>query len=169
MATYDTVCFMEYYEDRNTMVDPVTSLRTPTGQWQNFYQTNQEQTTDPLVAGEFSYLPFTVDGFGSAYASAINELAVNLAAVFTVLDITDAALTSDNLLIATLYIQTAGLEIFNEDASALLMARYIGSIMEATVDDTSVTWTVNPGINKLNPQVPTRKITADMLTKNRGK
>jgi hypothetical protein len=41
--------------------------------------------------------------------------------------------------------------------------------MEASLDDTSVTWTVNPGIDKLNAQVPTRKITADMLTKNRGK
>lgn len=169
MATYDLICFLEYYEDRDAMTDPVSGLRTPTGQWQNFYQVSQTLITDPNVTGDFAYLPFTAEGFGSAYASAVNDLAVNIAALASIVDITDTAMTSDNLVIASLYVQNAGLDTFDEDVSAQLISRYIGSIMEASLDDTSVTWTVNPGIDKLNAQVPTRKITADMLTKNRGK
>jgi len=169
MANYDLVCFLEYYQDRDSMTDPVSGLRTPSAQWQNFYQTSQVLTPDPNVAGEFSYLAFTAEGFGSAYASALNDLAINAVALASLVDITDAAMTSDNLVIASLYVQNAGLDTFDEDASAQLISRYIGSIMEASLDDTSVTWTVNPGIDKLNAQVPTRKITADMLTKKRGK
>ena len=73
---------------------------------------------------------------------------------------------SDNLVIASLYVQDVGQDQL-DSGSAQLVARYIGTIDGATLDDETVRWTVNPAINKLNPQVPTRKITADMLNKAR--
>ena len=63
--------------------------------------------------------------------------------------------------------QDAGQDAFDA-GSAFLVNRYIGSIMEATIAETSVSWIVNPGINKLNAQVPTRKVTVDMLDKWRN-
>ena len=38
MASYDIMCFLEYYADRDSIIDPVSNLRVPQGQWQNFYQ-----------------------------------------------------------------------------------------------------------------------------------
>ena len=76
-------------------------------------------------------------------------------------------MASDNLIIASLYIQDVGFDSFN-GASAQLINRFIGSIVGASLTDETVQWTVNPAINKLKSQVPTRKITADMLMRQIG-
>lgn len=164
MINYDLICFLEYYQDRDNITDPVTGLRTPSGQWQNFFQVAQTMDIDPNASGKYAYLAFKPEGFGSCLASSLNDLQIELIATAGIVDITDAALTSDNLVIAYLYLQNAGIDYF-DSASAYLASRYIGSIMEATITEVSVNWTVNPGISQLNAQVPTRKITADMLEK----
>jgi hypothetical protein len=166
MTNYDIMCFLEYYEDRNTIVDGA-GLRTPTAQWQNFYQTAQVMSTDPNSSGIYPYLGFNPRGFGACLASAMNDLDIDLVALASIVDITESALTSDNLVIAYLYVQNAGQDAF-DPGSAFLASRYIGSIMEATISETSVSWIASPGISKLNAQVPTRKITADMLDKWRN-
>lgn len=164
MANYDVLCFLEYYSDRASVLSG--GLRNPTYQWQNFYQSNQVLgSADSNAQGEYKYLAFDVDGFGSTPASSINDLTVELAATVEIVDITDTALAADNLVIASLYVQDAGSDSF-DTSSAQLISRYIGSIEGATVTETSVSWTVNPAINKMNPQVPNRKITASMVDKS---
>lgn len=165
MANFDIMCFMEYYADRTSVVDG-SGNRTPTRQWQNFYQVGQTLGVDNKATGTYFYLAFDVDGFGSNDAAAINDLSVTLAATADLVDITDTAIASDNLVIASLYVQDAGKDEF-DTASAQLVARYIGSIDGAELSDETITWKVNPAINKLDPQVPTRKITVDMLNKVR--
>ena len=164
-TNYDILCFMEYYSDRTSVISG--GVRTPTKQWQNFYQEGQELgSADSESDVTYYYLAFDVDGFGSSDAASINDLTVELAATAEIIDITDDAMAADNLLIASLYIQTAGSDAF-DPSSAVRIARYIGSIQESSLSDTTVSWTVNPAINKRNPQVPTRKITANMLNKTR--
>ena len=166
MANYDIMCFLEYYADRANVVDG-SGNRTPTRQWQNFYQVAQTLSVDANATGTYSYLAFDADGFGSTYAKSINDLSITAAATGDLIDITDAAMAADNLVIASLYIQDAGEDSFHA-ASAQLISRYIGSIEGASVNDESVSWTINPAINKLKPQVPTRKIAADMLIRQIG-
>jgi hypothetical protein len=122
---------------------------------------------DAEVGGTYGYLAFDVDGFGSTAAASVNDLSINAAATADVVDITDAALAADNLVIASLYIQDAGEDAF-DGSSAQLISRYIGSIEGASVSDTAVNWKINPAINKLKSQVPTRKITAGMLIRQQG-
>jgi len=162
MDSYDVMCFLEYYQDRDTITDPVSGLRIPTAQWQNFYQVAQTLSIDPDIANPYSYLAFNPSGFGSCGADSLNDLTVDIAALASIVDITETALASDNLVIASLYLQNGGQDQFDA-SSAFLVSRYIGSIMEATITEIAVTWIVNPGINQLNAQVPTRKITVDML------
>ena len=164
-TNYDIVCFLEYYADRASVVSG--GYRTPSNQWQNFYQEGQELgSADTESNSTYYYLAFDADGFGSTEASGVNDLSVNMAATAELVDITDAAMGADNLVIATLYVQTAGSDSF-DPSSAQRISRYIGSLEEASLSDTSISWKVNPAINKLNPQVPTRKISGSMLNKTR--
>ena len=167
MADYDIMSFMEYYTDRDTAVDPVSGLRIPTKQWQNFYQLPQTLSIDPDVGGEYVYLPFDVSGFGLTQAASVNDLNVSIGGRQGIVDTTEEAMSTDNLIIASLYIQDVGFDSFN-GASAQLINRFIGSIVGASLTDETVQWTVNPAINKLKSQVPTRKITADMLLRQIG-
>ena len=73
MADYDIMSFMEYYTDRDTAVDPVSGLRIPTKQWQNFYQLPQTLSVDPDVGGEYIYLPFDISGLGLTQAASVND------------------------------------------------------------------------------------------------
>jgi|TARA_B100000085_G_scaffold206779_1_gene190527 hypothetical protein len=164
MANYDVLCFLEYYADRSNVLDG--TKRNPTYQWQNFYQSNQVLgSADTSAQGDYVYLAFDVEGFGSISASSINDLTVELAATAEIVDITDTALAADNLVIASLYVQNAGSDAFHT-SSAQLISRYIGSIEGASVTETTVSWKVNPAINKRNPQVPNRKITVNMVDKS---
>lgn len=166
MADYDILCFLEYYADRSSVVDG-SGNRTPTNQWQNFYQLGQTLGVDAQATGTYFYLPFEVNGFGSTEAASINDLSITAAATGVLVDITDSAMAADNLVIASLYIQDAGKDQF-DTASAQLVSRYIGSIEAASISDETVSWSINPAINKLRPQVPTRKIAADMLIRQIG-
>lgn len=167
MAAYDIMCFLEYYADRDAVINPSTGLRSPQEQWQNFYQASQLLSVDANASGSYFYLAFDVDGFGSTAAASINDLSISIAATASIVDITDAAMGNDNLIIASLYIQDAGQDAF-DGGSAQLISRYIGSIEGASVSDTAVNWKINPAINKLKSQVPTRKITAGMLMRQQG-
>lgn len=163
MASFDVLCFLEYYADRANVLSG--SNRNPTNQWQNFYIDPQQLgSADSNAQGDYRYLAFDVDGFGSIEASSVNDLSVELAATAEIVDITDTALSADNLIIASLYVQNIGSSAF-DPSSAQLVSRYIGSIEAASLTETIVSWTVNPAINKLNPQVPNRKITANMVDK----
>lgn len=162
MANYDIMTFLEYYADRASVFDDVTNKRTPTNQWQNFYQVKQQLSTDSESDGDYLYLPFDCQGFASTTASAISDLSVELAATAQIVDITNTAIAADNLIVASLYIQNAGNDSFHA-GSAQQISRYIGSIEQASLTDDVVQWTVNPAINKLNPQVPTRLVTEDMM------
>ena len=164
-TNYDVLCFLEYYADRASVVSG--GVRTPTKQWQNFYQEGQTLgAADTASTSTYYYLAFDANGFGSMDGSSQNDLSVELPATAEIVDITDDAMAADNLLIASLYVQTAGSAAF-DPSSAVRISRYIGSIEESEISDTSVSWTVNPAINKRSPQVPTRKITANMLNKTR--
>lgn len=110
-------------------------------------------------------MAFDVDGFGSVDAASIGDMSIEAAATVELVDITDTALAADNLVIASLYVQNVGSDAF-DPSSAQLISRYIGTIEAASVTETTVSWTVNPAISKLNPQVPNRKITANMVDKN---
>ena len=164
MANYDVICFLEYYADRANVLSG--SNRNPTNQWQNFYIDPQQLgAADSAAQGDYVYLAFDVDGFGSVDAASIGDMSIETAATAELVDITDTALAADNLVIASLYVQNVGSDAF-DPSSAQLISRYIGTIEAASVTETTVSWTVNPAISKLNPQVPNRKITANMVDKN---
>jgi hypothetical protein len=160
MTYYDIMCYLEYYADRANVVSG--GLRTPTRQWQNFYQVAQPFSIDTEVAGTYSYLAFEVDGFGSAEAGSISDLSVNLAAIGDVVDLTDAAMGNDTLVVASLVIQDAGQDAF-DPTTAQIISRYIGSIESAGTSDTTISWTVSPAIDKLKAQIPSRKVSSDLI------
>ena len=160
MGYYDIMCFLEYYSDRSNVM--AGGLRAPTRQWQNFYQVAQPLSIDNDVAGTYSYLAFDVSGFGSTDAGSVNDLSIVLAAVGDVVDLTDAAINGDTLVIASLVIQDPGEDSFDA-TSAQIVSRYIGSIQSASLNDTTVSWTVNPAIDKLKAQIPSRKVSSDLI------
>ena len=144
------------------MRDPGTGKRAPTLQWQNFYQEGQTFSIDADVAGTYLYLAFDVDGFSSVDAGSINQLNVDIAAVGDIVDLTEQAVGGGSLVIATLIVQDAGEDSFDA-SSAQIINRYIGGIESASLNDTAVTWAVNPAIDKQRGQVPSRKITSDLM------
>jgi hypothetical protein len=168
MANYDIFGALEYYNDRANVIDSSTSKRAPVRQWQNFFQSPQAIAADTSVTGDYSYLAFDVDGFGSTEAGSISNLRVSLAATADLVDLTDQAMaaTAEKLIIASLYIQTAGGDVIS--GSATLVSRYIGVINAASVSDETIEWTVNPAINKLKAQIPSRKITSNILGRFEG-
>ena len=163
-ATYDILCFLEYFANRTSVLD-ASSKRSPTKQWQNFYPEDQLLSADSSATGEYRYLAFDAEGFGSSLASEVNDLKVEMAATGELIDITDQAIGADNLVIASLYIQNEGEPSFDA-ASAQLISRYIGSIAAADISDESISWTVNPAIDTLKAQVPTKKIAPGMLMRS---
>jgi len=88
-------------------------------------------------------------------------ITINIAATANIIDLTDTAMTGDRLVIASLYVQSIGQETFS--SSANLICRYIGTIDHATVDDTTVTWNITPGISKQKAQIPTKRISSDLV------
>ena len=160
MANYDIMCFLEYYSDRTNIVDG-SGNRVPTRQWQNFFPTPQTLSIDSAATGSYGYLPFEIDGFGSTEAKQINDLMVNVAASADIVDVSEDAIGSENYVIASLYLQTAGFDSFNS-GSAQLIARYSGSIEGVSANDISVDWTINPAISKIDAQVPSKKISSGM-------
>ena len=161
MANYDILCFLEYYADRTNVLDG-SSNRAPTNQWQNFYQDPQTLSVDSEATGSYVFLAFDADGFGSSEGGEINDLSISIAATGELIDITDAAMAADNLIIASLYVQDIGSNSFDA-SSAQLISRFYGAISGASVSDESITWTVNPAINKIKAQVPFRVIDTDLI------
>lgn len=163
MAYFDLLCFLEYYADRSSVYDPSTGKRAPTRRWQNFYQVPQDlSTVDSAVQGNFVYIPFTASGFTLKPANSIGELAIEIAATGDIIDLTDTAIGANRLVIASLYLQDAG-EDQLDPASATLVSRYIGGIDGASVNDTSVSWSISPVVDKSKPQIPTRKVASDLI------
>lgn len=162
MAYYDIMCFLEYYADRANVLDPITGKRAPTRRWQNFYQQAQQFTIDSDVTGDYLYLAFDADGFGSVEAGSVNDLTVTLAAIGDVVDLSDDAMDSESLVIASLVVQDPGQDSF-DGSSAQIISRYIGSIESADLSETTVTWSINPTMNKLNAQVPIHKISSTLI------
>jgi len=167
MAQYDLLCFLEYYADRNSVYSG--GKRTPTRRWQNFYQVPQDMSLiDSDVQGSFVYIPFSASGFSLRSANTIGDLTVEIAATGDIIDLTDSAIGTNRLVIASLYLQDAGKDSVDA-ASAQLISRYIGGIDGATVDDKSVSWTVSPMVDKTNPQVPVRKVASDLIGRFTGR
>lgn len=166
MAQYDLLCFLEYYADRTSIYSG--GKRTPTRKWQNFYQEPQDlSVVDTDVQGDFVYLPFTASGFGSKPANSIGQLSIEIAATGDLVDLTDQAIGANRLVIASLYVQDAGNDSVDA-ASATLISRYIGGIDGAEVSDVSVSWTINPVIERGTGQIPTRKIASDLIGRFTG-
>lgn len=165
MNNYDIICFLEYYADRTNVVSG--GLRQPTRKWQNFYQEPKALVIDADITGTFSYLAFVASGFGSVESGAMNDLSVSLAAIADIIDLTEAAMNGDALVIASLVIQDAGFDSI-DPSSAVIVSRYIGGLYSASVDDTTISWTVNPMISKIKSQVPTRKISSSILARRQG-
>lgn len=166
MAYFDIMCFLEYYADRTNVVSG--GLRTPTRKFQNFYQVAQPFSIDAEVAGTYSYLAFDVNGFGSAEAGSVNDLSVTLAAIGDIVDLTEAAINGNTLVIASLVVQDPGMDSFDA-SSAQIISRYIGSIETAGLSDTTATWSVNPAIDKLKAQIPSRKVSSDLIGRFAGR
>tara|TARA_R100000773_G_scaffold44582_1_gene46336 strand:+ start:2396 stop:2902 length:507 start_codon:yes stop_codon:yes gene_type:complete len=162
MANFDILTFLEYYSDKSNVLDS-NGKRSPTIAYQNFYQSAQNLTADTAIDQNmnFTYLAFDANGFASTEASDINNLTINLAATASIIDLTDTAMTGDRLVIVSLYTQSIGQDIFSNSAS--LICRYIGTIDSANINDTTVTWSVTPAISKLKAQIPSRRISSDLM------
>ena len=153
MADFDILTFLEYYADKSSVLDG-NGKRSPTNAFQNFYQQAQNQTADTAINQNvnFTYLAFDASGFSSTEAASISDLTINLAATASIIDLTDTAIGGDRLVIASLYMQSIGQDTFSNSAS--LICRFTGTIDNANVNDTTVTWTVSPAISKQKAQVP---------------
>lgn len=167
MAQYDLICFLEYYADRNSVYSG--GKRTATRRWQNFFQEPQDFSLfESDVSGDFVYMPFTASGFALRAANSTGELAIEIAATADVVDLTDAAVDAGRLVIVSLYQQDTGMDTL-DPASADLIIRYIGSIDGADVDDDSVAWRITPFLEKTKPQVPTRRVSLDLIGRFTGR
>ena len=162
MSNFDILTFLEYYPDKTNVLDS-NGKRSPSIAYQNFYQSAQNLTADNEIDQNmsFTYLAFDANGFASVDATSINSLTINLAATAAIIDLTDTAITGDRLVIASLYTQSIGQEVFSNSAS--LICRFIGTIDSATIDEQTVSWLVSPSISKQKGQVPSRKISSDLL------
>ena len=162
MANYDILTFLEYYADKSSVLNG-SGKRSPTNSYQNFYQSAQNLTADSAIDQtiDFTYLAFDASGFASAEAASISNLTINLAATASIIDLTDTAIGGDRLVIASLYTQSIGQESLSNSAN--LICRYTGTIENASVNDTTVTWTVSPAISKQKAQVPSRRISSDLM------
>ena len=94
-------------------------------------------------------------------ANSITNLTLNIAATAAIVDLTNTAIGGDRLVIVSLYLQPIGQDALSNSAS--LIARFTGTIENASVSDTTVTWTVSPAISKQKAQVPSRRISSDLL------
>lgn len=159
---YDIMCFLEYYADRTNVRDPITGKRSPTAKWQNFYQVPQALAIDTDITGTYPYLAFSADGFGSTTAAAVNNFQVYAAAIGYIVDLTEQAISGDSLVIASLIVQDVGFDSI-DPASAEVISRYIGSIEVAGISDTAISWAINPAIDKQKGQVPSRKISSNLI------
>ena len=162
MADFDILTFLEYYADKSSVTDS-NGKRLPTNAYQNFYQQAQNLTADTEINQNvnFTYLACDASGFAATEAASISDLTINLAATANIIDLTDTAIGGDRLVIASLYIQSIGQDTFSN--SATLICRFTGTIDNANVDDTTVTWTVSPAISKQKAQVPSRRISSDLM------
>ena len=162
MADFDILTFLEYYADKSSVTDS-NGKRLPTNAYQNFYQQAQNLTADTEINQNvnFTYLAFDASGFASTEAASISDLTINLAATASIIDLTNTAIGGDRLVIASLYIQSIGQDTFSNSAS--LVCRFTGTIDSASVNDTTVTWTVSPAISKQKAQVPSRRISSDLM------
>ena len=162
MADFDILTFLEYYADKSSVLNG-SGKRSPSNAYQNFYQSTQNLTADSAIdqTVNFNYLAFDANGFASTEASGINSLTINLAATASIVDLTDTAITGDRLVIASLYTQSIGQDTFSNSAN--LICRFTGTIDKATIDETTVSWTVNTAISKLKAQVPSRRISSDLM------
>jgi len=162
MADFDILTFLEYYADKSSVLDG-NGKRSPTNAYQNFYQQAQNQTADTAINQNvtFTYLAFDASGFASTEAASISDLTINLAATANIIDLTDTAIGGDRLVIASLYMQSIGQDTFSNSAS--LICRFTGTIDNANLNDTTVTWTVSPAISKQKAQVPSRRISSDLM------
>tara|TARA_R100001510_G_scaffold15450_2_gene12955 strand:+ start:2120 stop:2626 length:507 start_codon:yes stop_codon:yes gene_type:complete len=162
MADFDIFTTLEYYSDKSNVLDS-NNKRLPTDAFQNFYQTAQNLTADTEInqTVNFLYLAFDASGFSSIEAASISDLTINLAATAKIIDLTDTAINGDSLVIASLYIQSIGQETFSNTAS--LVCRYTGTIDNASIDETTVAWTITPAISKQKAQVPSRRISSDLM------
>ena len=109
----------------------------------------------------FTYLAFDASGFASTEATSISNLTINIAATANIIDLTDTAIGGDRLVIASLYLQTIGQDTFSN--SATLVSRFTGTIETASVNETTVTWSISPAISKQKAQVPSRRISSDLM------
>ena len=162
MADFDILTFLEYYADKSSVLDG-NGKRSPTNAFQNFYQQAQNQTADTAINQNvnFTYLAFDASGFSSTEAASISDLTINLAATANIIDLTDTEIGGDRLVIASLYMQSIGQDTFSNSAS--LICRFTGTIDNANVNDTTVTWTVSPAISKQKAQVPSRRVSSDLM------
>ncbi len=162
MADFDILTFLEYYPNKSNVLDS-SGKRSPTNAYQNFYQSAQNLTADSAIdqTMNFTYLAFDASGYASTEANGINDLKINIAATADIVDLTETAMTGDRLVIASLYVQSIGQDIFSNSAS--LVCRFIGTIESATINETTVTWNVSSAISKQKAQVPTKKISSDLL------
>lgn len=162
MANFDILTFLEYYTDKSSVLDS-NGKRSPSNSFQNFYQSDQNLTADTDVnqSVTFTYLAFDASGFAAAEAANITDLKINLAATADIVDLTNTAIGGDRLVIASLYIQSIGQDTFS--SSATLVNRFTGTIDSASLDETTVIWSVSPAISKQKAQIPSRRISSDLM------
>ncbi len=163
MANYDIFCLMEYFSNR---ADVPATGRSPVGQWQNFFQEPQTLGSQQEASGQYQFLAFDAEGFGSSEGSAINDVQVTMAATAEMMIVTENAMDQDNLIIIMLFTQSVGQDSIVEGTFTEI-SRYIGTLNSATATDETISWTINPAVNKMDPQVPPKKISADMLNQMR--
>jgi hypothetical protein len=158
MANFDTMCFLEYYADRTNVISD--GKRIPTRRFQNFFKIAQPLSVN--VEGTFEFLAFDAEGFGSDEAGSVNDFQLSLPATGDIVDLTEAAVDADTLVIASLLIQPTGQNEI-DPVNVELISRYIGSVDRVSMTDETISWVVNPAIDKIKSQMPSKKISSDLI------
>jgi hypothetical protein len=82
-------------------------------------------------------------------------------------DLSDTAVGGDRLVICSLYIQNVGQDAIH--SSATLISRYIGTINSVSMTDESINWSVGSSITKEKAQIPTRRVSSDLIGRFEGR
>lgn len=164
-STYNTAVFLEFYVDRDVVLSD--GKRAPQYSWQNFFEEPVELYTDPLSTGTYEFIPFNANGFEYVFGGRQNRLNVSLPGLELIYDITDQAMNQSALVYAFLYRFDGGTtDWLNSNPQAI--SAFIGEIESANSDFSSISWTVSPGLSLMRAQMPSRKISSTIISRQPG-
>jgi hypothetical protein len=164
-TTYNTVIFLEFYRSRDVVLSG--GKRSPQYRWQNFFEEPVSLFVDSRATGLYEFMPFDAQGFQYVFGGRQNQLTVGMPGLEEVYDVTEQAMQQPALIYATLY-RFDGATVSWTQGNPQLMSAFIGEIETANSDFHNISWTVSSGLSKVKAQMPYRKISSTIVSRQEG-